>query len=247
MQVATTAGSTCANALRQATSEVEAAMPGIMRSFNAQDMLVVGDFWYFMGDAAAEAMQYGHKEVVCNYVVPPYVAGQPVLDAWVSYVNDYFVKALGNSPQGYDQTTMLNTSLANPNANGRSWWWYKCTELGFWQVAPAKNSIRSQKVNAQYHQDLCKNLFGITSPPDVSHINTILGGNTTGVQNTIWTNGAADPWQKAGVVKSLGPDRQAIVVDCVNETCAHCQTLYTPSPDDPLPLVKARQVVSDSI
>lgn len=114
-------------------------------------------------------------------------------------------------------------------------------------MAPASGSIRSPALNDKYHRDLCQSVFGLTSPPDVSRINTLLGGNSTGVAPILWTNGGADPWQHASVVRSLGAGEQAAVVSCEGEVCAHCQTLYTPTAEDPAPLVQARALVSSSM
>jgi len=108
-------------------------MPGVKSRFNAEGLTIDGDFWYFLADAGAELVQYAHTPVLCSAMLPPYRAGKPVLDAWVDLVNGYFVKQLGNSPDDYDQHGLSKTGTgAGDNFNGRSWWWFKCTQVAFW-------------------------------------------------------------------------------------------------------------------
>lgn len=209
-------------------------MPSVKAQFGAS-ALSDGDFFFLMADAAAEGMQYAHRDVVCNAVTPPYLARQPVLPSYVQYVNSFFYAVMGNAPSDYDSNV-----LANPvtGGDGRSWWWYVCTELAYWQIAPAQGSIRSGNVTAAWHQGVCNKLFGITTPPNVAATNVYYGGNTTGEPRTYYDQGVQDPWRWAGVQESLGNDTPAYVVDC--DGCAHCQSLYTPLVTDPLPLQQDR-------
>ena len=240
-QVARTAGATCAAALRNTTKQIEAGMPAIKSRFGAQGLAIEGDFFYFIADAGAETMQYGHRNVLCDVLNPIWAAGHDPLPAFVKFVNEYFMGTLGNSPSDYDSTL-----LADPvkGGNGRSWWWQKCTELAYWQVAPAQNSIRSAQVNEAYHRDLCFRVFGVTELPAVNETNNYYGGTDVAVDNVFFYNGAADPWQWAGVRTPLGPTRPSYVVDCgVNGTCAHCGDLYTPAETDPVELQQERKAL----
>ena len=239
-QVGTTAGPTCAAALRNITAQLEARWPAVAADFHAQELSVAGDFFYFMADAAAEAMQYAHRDVLCDALNAVWTAGGDPYPAWVSYVNGYFVRVLGNSPADYNWETLANPSTGG---NGRSWWWQKCTELAYWQVAPAQGAIRSAWVNTSYHEELCAKVFGLHELPAVQETNNYYGGTDVAVDNVFFFNGGADPWQWAGVRSTLGPTRPAYLVDCVNGTCAHCQDLYTPAANDPLPLVQERKAL----
>jgi pimeloyl-ACP methyl ester carboxylesterase len=236
-QVAASAGPVCADALRQATSEVEAAMPQVKALFGAQSLLD-GDFFYLVADAAAEAVQYAHKDELCSYVVEPFVNKTAVLPSYLKYVNDVFYAAMGNSASEYD--TRL---LADPvtGGDGRSWWWFKCSELGYWQIAPATGSIRSQQVSFEYHQDVCARLFNRSELPDIDGTNEYYGGNWTVNSYTFLDNGVQDPWRWAGVQSASQPTVTANVIDC--DGCAHCQSLYTPTPTDPPQLQADREML----
>lgn len=227
----------CADTLRTITAAAEAAMPGIKAKFGAENLLD-GDFFYLLADAAAEAIQYGHVHVVCDAIM-----GQTdPLTAFINYTQTFFYKQMGNSAADYDSTT-----LADPvnGGNGRSWWWQKCTELAYWQIAPPAGAIRSSQVNMTYHEDLCKRVFGLTSLPDVDATNEYYGGAQPGGTNVYFANGIQDPWQWAGVRASLRPSMPADVIDCID--CAHCADLYTPTPEDAPALQADRAAVEAAI
>ena len=236
-QVARSAGTVCANALRAATKEAEQQMPGIKKSFGAE-ALEDGDFFRLIADAGAEPIQYGARNILCNAVVPSFQAGKPVLPAFINFTKSYFYKTMGSSPNDYNRKL-----LADPEhgGNGRSWMWQVCTELAYWQVAPASNPVRSKQVDEQYYRDLCNFLFGLTELPLVNETNVYYGGNVTAADETVFDNGIQDPWQWAGVRESLGATKEAVVVDC--DGCAHCSTLYTPTDSDPAPLQQARDLI----
>lgn len=78
----------------------------------------------------------------------------------------------GNAASDYDSDQFADPAKGG---NARSWWWQKCTELAYWQVAPAQGAIRSHNVNVTYHRDLCKRVFGLTQLPKVDDTNTFYG------------------------------------------------------------------------
>jgi len=71
-----------------------------------------------------------------------------------------------------------------------------CSEFGWWQVAPTRDSIRSKSMNLQYHkvltfswsksmesvQDACNRMFGVTDLPDVNGTNNEYGASL-GIQD----------------------------------------------------------------
>lgn len=229
-QVSADAGAECGAALRSITQKLEADKEQARQLLDAQSLTIDGDLFYLIADSMAESMQYAHRDELCSAVTS---SRGTLLDNYVAFVKTVFYGQMGNSADDYDSTT-----LADPvnGGNGRSWWWFKCSEVAFWQVAPETNAIRSQLVNYSYHRDLCLRVFGRTELPDVEGTNAYYGGNTTYALNTFWDNGSEDPWRWAGVQDSLGPNNTANVMHC--DACAHCQSLYTPTPDDD-PAIKA--------
>jgi hypothetical protein len=235
-QVATSAGPECSDALRAITAALEDAYPAVKSRFDADSLTVKGDFFYLMADTMAEAVQYGHKDTLCDAVLPAYKSGGDVLSAFVN-----FYHTSGGSTDGYDSNVLADPSKGG---NGRSWWWQKCTEVAWWQVAPSSGSIRSQAVDMAYHQDLCNRVFGLTTLPDVNGTNNYYGGLDIGGSNIYFSQGVQDPWQWAGMRATPRPSMPTTVVDC--DGCAHCVDLYTPTATDSESLVKEREAVKAS-
>jgi len=241
-QVAASVGTECADALRATTVAVETALAkdptSAKAAFKAAD-LRDGDFFYLMADAAAESVQYGHHEAVCNALVPVARAKGDLFSAYVSFVTSFFYGTMGNAADDYN-LDLLASPTVDPLAGGagRSWWWQKCTEVAYFQVAPEQGSIRSQAVNLQYHMDACNRMFGLTALPDVQGTNDYYGGNQMAGSNIFFANGGEDPWQWAGVRQSLGPQLPARVTQC--DDCAHCVELYTPQSTDSAALNQTR-------
>ena len=65
--------------------------------------------------------------------------------AYAKYVNEYYVKSFGVSTQSYNQKYLIETGNED-----RLWWFQVCTEVAFFQIAPANDSIRSSKVDTKY-------------------------------------------------------------------------------------------------
>ena len=187
-QVERSAGPVCAAALRNITGLVEAALPDVMKRFNCPAGMNEGDFLFMVADSGVEGIQYGLRETLCNAIVPAYLAslqrsthshrlshlatGSPsadLLSAFVNYTVEVFFGVQGNSCGDYARETWMDLSLGNAD---RSWGWQTCTEVGYWQVARTPGeSIRSQRINKAYYQDLCKAVFGVTDLPAVNETN----------------------------------------------------------------------------
>jgi len=115
--------------------------------------------------------------------------------------------------------------------------------VGYWQTARKPGqSIRSQRINRSYYQQLCKEVFGVTELPAINATNNYYGGAHLATSNTFFVNGVEDPWQWASVRHTLAPTVPAVVVNCTQ--CAHCVEEYTPMADDAKELVAVRQRVT---
>lgn len=64
--------------------------------------------------------------------------------AYAKYVKEYF----GDNVQTYNQKHLKDTTLRGDRSD-RLWWFQVCTEVAYFQVAPANDSIRSSKVDAR--------------------------------------------------------------------------------------------------
>lgn len=66
-------------------------------------------------------------------------------EAYAKYVKEYF----GDDVQTYNQKHLKNTTLSE-DSSSRLWWFQVCTEVAYFQVAPANDSIRSSKVDTRH-------------------------------------------------------------------------------------------------
>lgn len=70
-------------------------------------------------------------------------------DAYATYVKEYYVGSFGASTQTYNQQQLKKTALSGDSGD-RLWWFQVCTEVAYFQVAPANDSIRSSKVDTRH-------------------------------------------------------------------------------------------------
>ncbi|KAH7519952.1 hypothetical protein FEM48_Zijuj08G0091900 [Ziziphus jujuba var. spinosa] len=228
-QVGESAGPECKAALQETNQLIEERFKtngkAVKRMFGAAELEIDGDFMYFLADAAAIAFQYGNPDKLCIPLVQAKKNGEDLVDAYAKYVKEYYVGTFGSSVQTYNQKHLKNTTLGE-NSSDRLWWFQVCTEVAYFQVAPANDSIRSSKVDTRhvventfiYHLDLCKNVFGEGIYPDVVATNTYYGGTKITGSKIVFTNGSQDPWRHASK-QSSSPDMPSYLITCHN--CGH--------------------------
>ncbi|XP_020263777.1 probable serine protease EDA2 isoform X2 [Asparagus officinalis] len=216
-QVGESAGAECKPVLQEITALVEERLlsdrKAVKDLFGAATLENDADFLYLLADAAAEAFQYGHPDVLCSPLVDAKKTGQDLVEAYADYVRNYYLGSFGVSVQSYDQQHLKNTSVGD-----RLWWFQVCTEVAYFQVAPKNDSVRSSKIDTRYHLDLCKNVFGEGVYPNVFMTNIYYGGTQIAGSRIIFTNGSQDPWRHASKQQS-SPDMPSYIVDCHN--CGH--------------------------
>ncbi|PHU19378.1 putative serine protease EDA2 [Capsicum chinense] len=135
--------------------------------------------------------QYGSPDKLCIPVVEAKKSGEDIVNAYATYVKEYYIKTFGVSVKTYDQENLKNTAV-NGDTSDRLWWFQVCTEVAYFQVAPMNDSIRSSKVNTRhvsyswkYHLDLCRNVFGTGIYPDIDATNLYYGGTKIAVPSYI--------------------------------------------------------------
>lgn len=239
----------CVEALQQATAAVESQMPAVKALFDASE-LSDGDFYYLIADAVGEGVQYGHREEACNQMVDALNNQRDLAVQLANYTTQFFYAAMGNTAADYDSNVLANPNY-NPDHAGRQWWWQTCSELAYFNTAPASDSIRSRHVNLDYFHSACGTMFPEfpVFPPDTDAVNAVYGGAQTDATNIIFTNGLEDPWRRASVApppaKLPSDSETSILIDCPQ--CAHCIDLHTPLPTDPPTLSAARDYVSKQV
>ncbi|KAF3440769.1 hypothetical protein FNV43_RR19055 [Rhamnella rubrinervis] len=216
-QIGVSAGPECKAALQETNQLVEQKLAtngeAVKRMFDAVELEIDGDFLYFLADAAVTAFQYGNPDKLCIPLVEAKKNGENLVEVYANYVKEYF----GGNVKTYNQKDLKNTTRSE-DSSARLWWFQVCTEVAYFQVAPANDSIRSSKVNTRYHLDLCKNVFGDGIYPDVVATNTYYGGTKIAGSKIVFSNGSQDPWRHASKQTS-SPDMPSYLISCHN--CGH--------------------------
>jgi len=226
-QVAKSVGKECANVLRKITKQLEALLEeseesnqqtkALFQAYNFTD----GDFYWLVADIAAESVQYGYQTLLCNSVMG--VPDDGLVTAYVNFsINFYYPvfiepDTLWNSYSSYG---LQDESTSNGD---RTWWWQECSELGYFQNAPAQDSIRSHNVNMTYHRWRCNTAFGNNVWPNTIQTNNHYGGANIRGTSIYFINSSQDPWQWAGVRQPIDWQEPADIVYC--EDCGHCSDI----------------------
>ncbi|KAL0747406.1 hypothetical protein Bca101_029408 [Brassica carinata] len=220
-QIGESAGQECKDALEETNKLLELGLKvnrkAVKALFNATELHVDADFLYLTADAAVMAFQYGNSNKLCVPLVKAKKNGSDLVETYSKYVRDHCMKVWGLHVRPYNRKHLRNT-VVTADSTYRIWWFQVCTELAYFQVAPANNSVRSQQINTEYHLDLCKSLFGKGTYPDVDATNLYYGGHKIAATKIIFTNGSQDPWRHASKQTS-SPELPSYIMDCHN--CGH--------------------------
>ncbi|KAK9165267.1 hypothetical protein Scep_000458 [Stephania cephalantha] len=234
-QIGESAGPECKTALQEITKLVEEKLAtdraAVKALFGAAELQNDGDFLYFVADAAVTAFQYGNPDILCSPIVKAKKTGKDLVNAYASFVKDYYLGSFGANVRTYDRKQLKKIAVSEDSSD-RLWWFQVCTEVAYFQVAPSNDSIRSSRVDARYHLDLCKNLFGEGIYPDVDATNIYYGGTRIAGSRIVFTNGSQDPWRHASKQTS-SPEMPSYIISCHN--CGHGTDLRG-CPQSPLSL-----------
>ncbi|KAF3591136.1 hypothetical protein DY000_02027986 [Brassica cretica] len=220
-QIGVSVGPECKPVLEEINKLVELGLKvnnkAMKALFNATELDVDADFLYLIADAQVVAVQYGNPDKLCVPLVEAKKNGSDLVEAYAKYVREYCVEVFGLSSKTYSRKHLLDTRIT-PESADRLWWFQTCTEVAYFQVAPANDSIRSHQINTEYHLDLCKSLFGKGVYPEVDATNLYYGGDKIAATKIVFTNGSQDPWRHASKQTS-SPDLPSYIVNCHN--CGH--------------------------
>ncbi|XP_010526786.1 PREDICTED: probable serine protease EDA2 [Tarenaya hassleriana] len=220
-QIGESAGPECKAVLQETNKLLELGLKvngkAVKELFNASELGIDADFLYFVTDAAVMAIQYGNPDKLCIPLVEAKKNGSDLVEAYAKYVREFSIGVFGLSAKTYGRKHLRDTALAK-DSEDRLWWFQVCTEVAYFQVAPANDSVRSQQINTEYHLDVCKSLFGKGVYPEVDATNLYYGGDKIAGTKIIFTNGSQDPWRHASKQTS-SPDLPSLLISCHN--CGH--------------------------
>eukprot|EP01006_Ploeotia_vitrea_P010273 TRINITY_DN26646_c0_g1_i1.p1 TRINITY_DN26646_c0_g1~~TRINITY_DN26646_c0_g1_i1.p1 ORF type:complete len:486 (+),score=77.99 TRINITY_DN26646_c0_g1_i1:139-1458(+) len=245
-QVSESVGPACAAVLRKTNRETEAALlkdpVGLKAKFNASSCVVNGDFYYLCADTMAESVQYGYQQHLCKTFMTANKTGANLVDTFAKYMNEFFYPIFGHA----DTYATANQQITNVTMmmNYRQWWYQKCSELAYFQIAPPKDNIRCHLLDLEYHRKHCAAVFGMNLWPNTNWTNTYYGGATPRATKVVFMNGSQDPWRRASVPKDFHyGSEDSYIVTCQN--CGHCVDLGGCPGGclNPQSLIKARDFV----
>lgn len=240
----------CAQEMARVTGALEALLGApaskarLMALFNAtyDATAPLGDvdFMYGLGDSVATAVQYGNKELLCDALLPLYKQRVPSgrLSDWqyAKVFANYTSHAWGpNFFAGcfYNSTCMRDATHGAVAQPARSWYWLKCTQLGYLQSAPQQGlTTRPRALTTAKLLEQCGYIFGAEAPiitdAKVAAFNAKVGGGTIGEEAKILeVDYSDDPWKMAtsvGVVQRaqwlLSEQQPFMLLTC--DGCGHC-------------------------
>lgn len=220
-QIGVSAGSECKGVLQEITKLVEKQLAvdrdALKKLFGAAQLKNDGDFLYLLADASVTAFQYGNPDILCNPLIDAKKNGKDLVETYANFVKEYYIEKFGASVSTYDQEYLKQVSPSG-NSEDRLWWYQVCTEVAYFQVAPANDSIRSSQIDIKYHLDLCQNVFGKSIYPDVFMTNLYYGGTKIAGSKVVFTNGSQDPWRHASKQES-SKQLPSYIIKCHN--CGH--------------------------
>jgi pimeloyl-ACP methyl ester carboxylesterase len=244
--VTESAGPDCAPLMRQVSQTVEnnlnnpSVLQAIKAQFQAEKITDGTDFLYLVADMGAMAIQYGYRDSFCAGLKQ----GDPVA-AYAAFTRGIFLSwkmtALDDSVEGAFNTDPKTYEGA---FGLRQWLYQSCREFGFWQNAyPDPNfSVRSKLINPEYHQAMCRRLFGIQTPVDTRTINdNFYEPLLTKASNILFTNGSRDPWSELSITEANKNDTnpKTEIYDVING--AHCDDLGVTDSSNSASLLQAKQ------
>ena len=152
----------------------------------------------------------------------------------------------GAGPYLYSDKLMQRTTATEDWSLQRAWWWCVCNQLSYAQSYPGELGIRSPRVSLDFHKRKCDAVYGVgVWPPKTKAFNEKYGAKNPKATNVVYINGSQDPWQWAGVRRSISSDKPAYVM--VGDEIGHCKDLAAPSPSDPKEVTMVRKAAEDFV
>ncbi len=240
--VSAAVGNACGARLKKISAAFEQSVSkdfnAALKQMNCESDMSEVDYLYMLADSWSMADQYGAKSKLCDAIlsVPE--------DSSTSVLTQTFADfSIGFWGSNFCSGGFYNTAaLADPkrwDVNARSWRWQTCYQVAWFNTAPVRGSIRSQRVNLQYHLDQCAKIFGYKMQPDIQPLLKRFGGDMPyPVHNVFYSDFGDDPWRTASVQYPPAVDQPYMIAQC--DDCGHCADFHAPSPTDPPQLTAVR-------
>ena len=87
-------------------------------------------------------------------------AGHDLVTALANFTTSFFYPTLEQGGSREYDAAYLAVEQIDPAMTGRQWRYQQCSEVGWFQNAPAKDAVRSPKLDAAYQRAACARIFG---------------------------------------------------------------------------------------
>ncbi len=240
--VSTAIGNECGARLKKISrafeSAIEADFPKALKQMHCEDDMAEVDYLYMLADSWSMADQYGNKSKMCDAILA--VDEDSSIDVLTQTFADFSISLWG---EGFCSAGFYNTkALADPtrwDVNSRSWRWQTCYQVAWFNTAPARGSIRSQRVNLDYHLKQCAAIFGYPMQPAVEPLLQKYGGDMPyPVHKVFYSDFSDDPWRTASVQYPPAECQPYAIAYC--DDCGHCADFHAPQDTDAPQLTKVR-------
>lgn len=240
----TVAYSPCREALYQAHHELERLIREEGPASKVYSRLGIrsdadqNDIFYYLADTMLMCFQYGHMNQCCDeYLVPAWTDHKDVVDAALDYLQEV------STFSSYDSKNIGATEVSHGDAF-RQWWWQTCTEVAYYQPAPAFNSLRASSITEEWHLDMCYRAFnGLNIGDPTQRTNEYNGGMDIVADDIFFSNFWQDVWHYCGL--TMAGQENVGFITC--RDCGHCVDLHAPRNTDPPELNDLRIRIKDFI
>ncbi len=216
----------------------------VLATFGTPSYFTKTDIAWMLADGSAMAVQYGHKNYLCDTIVPVNPDPLALLSSYSTIIENLWGPNFGSSCY-YSTACLSNASYSDQwGPAGYSWVYQCCSQVAYWQTG-YPGSLRLREITTDYYINQCRQAFQPNTFPDTYGFNARFGGATPNAVNVIALQGSDDPWLTAGVQASLGPLYPEVTAQC--NGCGHCGDLHVPLTTDPPSLVAQRIAIVSHI
>jgi hypothetical protein len=239
LQIGISMGQECASVARGARLEIERLLDSgqqdwVLRQFGCED--VPEDFAFVLGDVFSIGPQYSQRAKLCDPLVDTLRTGADAVMVLAQFTRDYFIPHFcdGDVAGSYSRKVMKAGENATENVGARSWQWLTCNELGYWQVAPGRLSVRPKALNTSWFEDQCRDIFGDEwEGLDVNKTNLRYGGLAQNASRVFYSTGSQDPWTWVCITEESGAPSGSVAHTIVGPEMGHCRDWWEVKSTDP--------------
>lgn len=202
------------DAMKEIEEAVDADVDGVMKAMTCKNTTDGTDLLAGMADMVSHAIQYNMdsgseekqtKKLLCDLVSKE---DKSKNKGKKEELYQFFTEMLSRMKMDCDTFVSLNdiyNTTKDAEKATRQWMYQSCTEFGYFQIAPANDSVRSSRINLDYYKNICKKAFGEETVLDTKTTNEFYHERNAYTTNVVFSNGMMDPWSRLGIMEKYIP------------------------------------------